>query len=250
MTEGRLWNLCLIIQIDSQISKDSVGLAVLSRLSCFDFSSVSSFSGFWLNAAACSFLATRQSMHFWAGSGREQDRTTQRWPVSQEKTRIRLKRNRHLARSSSIWPAGTSRIRRWDGCWDSRFLQQFAAPRTPIACNVYVSCMPVLIGTPSEWRVVINNQNQCLLRLPTGVSAGQKVASSFTVFFWTETGQRLNGKRSYSLHPFYTVSNFFWPQHATAMFLTLNFMKYSYSSFKITGQILSLAPAKPTWLYH
>ena len=44
-------------------------------------------------------------MHYRAGSGREQDSATQRWPASQLETGKELKRNRHLGRSSPVWAA-------------------------------------------------------------------------------------------------------------------------------------------------
>lgn len=66
---------------------------------------------------------------------------------------------------------------------------------------------------------------------------------------WTKADQRQNGEMSYSLHLLYTVPDFFQP-HMQPVFLNPNFRRYFYSSFKVTGQVLSFAPAKPTGLYH
>lgn len=44
--------------------------------------------GIWRNDTPCSFLAKRQSIHYTAGSGREQDSTRQRWAESQVETGI------------------------------------------------------------------------------------------------------------------------------------------------------------------
>lgn len=65
-------------------------------------------------------------------------------------------------------------------CHPERFLHQFSVQGIPIACNLQVLCVPALIITPNDQRIVINNQNQRDLWLPIGISAGQKVASSFT----------------------------------------------------------------------
>lgn len=45
---------------------------------------------------------------------------------------------------------------------------------TPIVYDLYVVCVPVLIVTPNDQGIVINNQNQCDLWLPLGIAEGKK----------------------------------------------------------------------------
>lgn len=65
-------------------------------------------------------------------------------------------------------------------CHTERFLHQFSVQGIPVAWNLQVLCVPVLIITPNDQGIVINNQNQHDLWLPIGISAGQKIASGFT----------------------------------------------------------------------
>lgn len=136
--------------------------------------------GIWLNEAACSFLAQRQSMHYRADSGREQDRATQRWPENQVEASRELKRNRHVVKSSPIHPieqgqAGIqAEVELPVRTVSPKGISPVIPSGTPVAYNLYVVCEPLLIVTPSDHEIVINNQNQHNLWLHIGISEGER----------------------------------------------------------------------------
>lgn len=173
-----------------------------------------------------------------------------------------LKRNRHLVRSSPIWTAEQGQagmqaeIKLAVGTVSPKEISPAIPSRRDSSC-----LQSALIIMSSDQGIVINNQkkhnlytiytihNLYTICIPYWYFRGQNVAPCFT----ESTPELRLAKDKVKkgaipfMRPSYSCS--FQPQRASTIFLNLNFMRYFFSCLKGTGQVLSLAPAKPTRSY-